>query len=440
MLNTSGLKITTTIDADTQAAVVEAARSNMAGQGEDNRTAVVSINPKTGGVIGYYGGEDPEGWDYANAPLQTGSTFKIFALAAALDQGIPLSQMYSSAPVQTGNVTVTNAGGMSCGTCSIAQALKLSLNTSFIRLQNSLKNGAKDTQAMAYRVGIPKQIPGLPYDTLTEQGEPPFDGIVLGQYPIRVRDMATGIATFAAEGVHRPTHFIKKVEAADGEVLLDNSAPEGERVVDKDVATNLTSAMEPIAAYSKGHSLAGGRPSAAKSGTTQLGTTGYNKDAWFVGYTPSVATAVWVGTDDNQPLFNSYGGIMYGADVPADIWKAAMDGALKNSDWEEFPEPGVIAGQAGRPQWEGYSGGGQSAPTTNYYSPNYGYQQESATQQAPVESAPQEQPAPQGQISPGITLQVPIPGVPDVVIPGAPVAPGGGAPQVPEPAAPVGGG
>lgn len=408
MLNTRGLKITTTIDPATQDAVVNAARSNMQGENPENRTAVVSINPRTGGVIGYYGGEEAEGWDYANAPLQTGSVFKVFGVAAALDQGIGLGTQISSAPVTTGDVTVTNVGGQSCGSCSISQALKMSLNTSFIRLQRLLDNGANDVRDMAHRVGIPKEIPGLPWETLSEQGEDPYDGLILGQYPIRVRDMATGLATFAAEGVHRPTHFIQKVETADGEVLLDSTSVEGQEVVSADVANNLTSAMEPIAAYSNGHSLAGGRPSASKSGTTQLGDTGYNKDAWFVGYTPSNATAVWVGTDENKPLFNSYGGVMYGASVPADIWKSAMDGALANTPWEDFPEPGYIGGQAGTSQWESSgtgSGTGGGTVATEQFVPQ--------TSAAPAPVAPA--PAPQ---APGpLTLNVP--GLPEIVIPGA---------------------
>src|SRR5699024_6986860 len=155
----------------------------------------------------------------------------------------------------------------------------------------------------------------------------------------------------------RPTHFIERVETADGEVLLDNSSIEGEEVVDPDVANNLTSAMQPIAAYSNGHSLAGGRPSASKSGTTQLGETGHNNDAWLLGYTPSIATAVWVGTDDNQPLLNAWGGTMDGASLPADIWKSTMDGALSGTEWESFPEPGYIGGQAGASQGQSYGSG-----------------------------------------------------------------------------------
>ncbi|PKE73464.1 penicillin-binding protein, partial [Macrococcoides caseolyticum] len=128
-------------------------------------------------------------WDYAIAPLQTGSTFKIFALAAALEQGIPLSQYYSSAPVQTGDVTVTNSEGQSCGTCTIAQALKQSLNTSFIRLQDDLKNGPDDTAAMAHRLGVAESLPGLPHTLKEENGHSQL-GVVLGQYQSRPFDLA----------------------------------------------------------------------------------------------------------------------------------------------------------------------------------------------------------------------------------------------------------
>ena len=416
MLNTRGLKIITTIDRDTQEAVLNGVRNNMQGENADTRTAVVSINPRTGGVIGYYGGDEAEGWDYANAPLQTGSVFKIFGVAAALEQGIGLGTSVSSAPVTTGNVTVTNVGGQSCGSCSVSQALKLSLNTSFIRLQRMLDDGANDTREIAHRAGVAKEIPGLPWETLSESGGDPYDGIILGQYPIRVRDMASSLATFADQGEFHQSHFIERVETADGEVLLDNSDPAGEQVIDEDVANNLTSAMEPIAAYSNGHSLAGGRPSAAKSGTTQLGDTGLNKDAWFVGYTPSIATAVWVGTDDNKPLYNAYGGTMYGAGLPADIWKSVMDGALSGSDWEQFPSPGVIGGQAGASSWESSgtsSGVDQSVPTQ--------------VQPEPVEPAPPVEPEPAPQ-APPLTIQVP--GLPEIVIPGA----GGPAPAPPAPA------
>ncbi|MGH3597917.1 MAG: penicillin-binding protein, partial [Mycobacterium sp.] len=106
----------------------------------------------------------------------------------------------------------------------------------------------------------------------------------------------------------------------------------------------------PIAAYSRGHSLAGGRPSAAKTGTTQLGDTDADKDAWMVGYTPSLSTAVWVGTTgDNEPLVNKWGSPVYGSGLPSDIWKATMDGALKGTSSDSFSKPTSIGGYAGVP-------------------------------------------------------------------------------------------
>ena len=122
--------------------------------------------------------------------------------------------------------------------------------------------------------------------------------------------------TIAASGVYHRPHFVQKVVNAEGQVLFDAASEDnsGEQRIDKAVADNVTAAMQPIAAYSNGHALAGGRPSAAKTGTNQLGDTGDNRDAWMVGFTPSLSTAVWVGTTDGtQPLENKWGSPVYGS-------------------------------------------------------------------------------------------------------------------------------
>lgn len=337
-----GLRVTTTIDPVAQEAAVQAARSNLEGQNENLRSAVVSTDPRTGAVRAYYGGEDPYGWDYGNAGLQTGSTFKIFGLAAALDQGIPLTTNYSSAPVQLpGSITVKNADGMTCGYCSIREALKQSLNTSFIRLQEDLENGPADTAAMAHRLGVAKSIPGVEH-TLEEPSGGTYEGVILGQYQSRPLDMAVGLGTLANKGVYHDTHFVQRVENAAGEVLYEHEDSEGDQRVDANVANNVMSAMAPIASYSNGHALASGRPSAAKTGTSQLGDTGQNKDAWMIGATPQLSTAVWIGTEDGSAITTPWGGAIYGAGLPADIWKATMDQALANEDIEYFDDPQPI--------------------------------------------------------------------------------------------------
>lgn len=336
-VNTKGLRVTTTIDPAAQESALNAVKNNMTGEPENMRSAVVSVDPKTGAVRAYYGGEEATGWDFANAPAQTGSTFKIFGLTAALQQGIPLSAQYSSAPVQTGDATVTNVEGENCGVCSIQQALKMSLNTSFIRLQGDLEHGAQDTADMAHNLGVAKELPGIG-PTLSEHGNRPYDGVILGMYPVRPLDMATGLSTLANEGVWHEPHFVQKVETVSGDVLYEHKDDtEGERRVDANVANNAIAAMTPIAAYSRHHALAGGRQSAAKTGTTQLGDTGNSKDAWMIGATPQLATSVWVGNSDNSALYQN-GGPMYGSGLPSDIWKATMDGALANADFQSFPQ------------------------------------------------------------------------------------------------------
>jgi membrane peptidoglycan carboxypeptidase len=352
-LNTQGLQVTTTIDPQAQKAAEDAVSKYMDGQAPDMRTAVVSIDPHNGAVKAYYGGNDAHGFDFAQAGLQTGSSFKVFALIAALEQGIGLGYQVDSSPLTVNGIKITNVDGESCGTCNIAQALKQSLNTSYYRLMLKLKHGADDVADAAHQAGIATSFPGVDH-TLSEDGKggPPNNGIVLGQYQTRVFDMASAYATLAASGVYHRPHFVQKVVNAEGRVLFDatNSDNAGEQRIPKDVADNVTSAMQPIAAYSRGHTLAGGRPSAAKTGTTQLGDTDADKDAWMVGYTPSLSTAVWVGTvTGDKPLVTKWGGAIYGSGLPSDIWKATMDGALKGTTTESFPKPAEIGGFAGAP-------------------------------------------------------------------------------------------
>ncbi|MEU7143716.1 transglycosylase domain-containing protein [Nocardia sp. NPDC046473] len=350
-LNAQGLQITTTIDHKTQQAAIDAVQKNMPGERPETRAAVVSVDPKSGAVKAYYGGENGQGWDFAGNPLQTGSTFKVFGLAANLELGIPLSKMYDSSDLTAPGTTtkITNAEpGETCGTCTIAEALRRSLNTSFYRMELDMGSGGPNKiAAMAHKAGIPDTIPGLGQTLVEQDGSPPNNGIVLGQYSVRVGDMASAYATFAASGVYHKPHLVQKVVTADGQVLLDHSSVAAEQRVSKAVADNVTAAMEPIAASSLQHGLADGRKSAAKTGTTQLHDTGQNKDAWMVGFTPALSTAVWVGTPDGTALKTSSGNVMWGSGLPSDIWKDTMDGALRGTPKENFPAPASIGGQPG---------------------------------------------------------------------------------------------
>ncbi|WKK10864.1 Penicillin-binding protein 1A [Rhodococcus ruber] len=408
VLSTEGLQITTTIDPRAQQAAIDSARETLEGEPANLRTAVVSIDPRSGAVRAYYGGEEGAGFDFAQAPVQTGSAFKVFGLVAALKDGIGLNARFSSAPLTVGDLEIGNVEGESCGVCTIAEALKRSLNTSFYRLMMAMENGPQKIADAAHEAGIPLEIPGVDGRTLSHNGGAPEGGIVLGQYQSRVIDMASAYATLAASGTYHQPYFVQRVVNAEGEVLLDRPASPGEQRLDPAVADNVTQAMQPIAAYSRGHALAGGRPSAAKTGTTQLGDTGLNKDAWMVGYTPSLSTAVWVGTPDGTAITNSWGGSIYGSMLPSDIWKGTMDGALEGTEVESFPWPDPIGGQAGVPVDTGVT-----APSNNVPAPVQLPQLQLpelppiTIPAPPVELPPEIQVPQQIEVLPGVTIQIP---------------------------------
>ncbi|WP_045824841.1 transglycosylase domain-containing protein [Williamsia herbipolensis] len=405
-VQTEGLKITTTIDPKVQRSVVSAANGQLEGEPSNVRDAVVSIDPNTGAVKGYFGGNNGQGYDYAQAALQTGSSFKVFALIAALEQGVPLSKVYSSAPFDApGGLTVTNSDGESCGSCNLATALKMSLNTVYYRLMMDLDGQAQAVADAAHQAGVAESFGDIKKTLQNTDGTGVEGGVVLGQYPSRVIDMASAYATLANQGVYHAPHFVQKVETSDGTVLYERKNDSGERRFSAAVANNTTAAMQPIAAYSNGHSLDDGqRPSAAKTGTTQLGDTGQNKDAWMVGYTPQLSTAVWVGTDAGVALKNYNGAIVYGSGLPSDIWQAAMDGALADEPIEQFPTPAAIGGVAGVPE---------EAPRTTATRRSREQDSETTEPEAPVTTfAP-----PSATLAPGVTIPLPGPPTETVITP-----------------------
>nr|WP_324192537.1 transglycosylase domain-containing protein [Nocardia transvalensis] len=392
-INKEGLQITTTIDQKAQQAMVDAVNKNMKGEPENLRTAAVSVDPKTGAVKAYYGGENGQGFDFANAGLMPGSSFKVFGLAQNLEMGKPLSTMYDSGPIpasQNHGFEITNVANETCGNCTIAEALKRSLNTSFYRMEMDMgPSGPSKIAEMAHKMGIPENIPGVGKSLVEPDGGPPNNGIILGQYQVRPLDMASAYATIAANGVYHKPHFVQKVVTADGQVLLDRGDVAGEQRVSDAITSNLIDAMKPIAQYSRQHGLAGGRESATKTGTAQLGDTEENRDAWMVGFTPSLSTAVWVGTEQGEKLRNAGGGMIYGSGLPSDIWKDTMDGALKGTPVEKFPPPKPIRGQAGVPSW-----------TAAYTPPSTTQEQ----YQPPVVVTPSEV-----EVLPGV--RIPVPGI-----------------------------
>lgn len=329
MVNTQGLTIETTIDAAKQKDAVDAVTKTLKGQPDNLRAALVSIDPKTGAIVAYYGGSNGVGTDYARALRQPGSSFKPFVFAAALQsgRGIGLGTQYDgSSPQQFPGVPrpIQNSEGYDCGQCSVKTAMTRSINTVFYRM--ALDIGPRRVIDAAHAAGIPQ-------DLLPEAR----GGIALGDQEVHPVDMASAFATLAADGKRHEPYLIKKVTDADGRVLHsaeDDPAP-ARQALPQQVARNVTEAMLDVASFA-GFGL-GERPVAAKTGTVQLpGSNGQNKDAWTVGFTPQLSTAVWIGTDVSEPIKNSAGRPVYGRMLPGSIWQTFMSDALRGERVEQF--------------------------------------------------------------------------------------------------------
>ena len=207
-LNTQGLQVTTTIDPQAQKAAEDAVSKYMEGQAPDMRTAVVSIDPHNGAVKAYYGGNDAHGFDFAQAGLQTGSSFKVFALIAALEQGIGLGYQVDSSPLTVNGIKITNVEGESCGTCNIAEALKRSLNTSYYRLMLKLKNGAGGRRGRRAPSGHCDQLPRCrAHAVRRRQGRPAQQRNRVGPVPDSGDRHGLGVRHAGRIGCLSPTAF-----------------------------------------------------------------------------------------------------------------------------------------------------------------------------------------------------------------------------------------
>ncbi len=313
-----GLHITTTIDPTRQQEAVDAVHKALAGQPADLRAAMVSIDPQTGGVLAYYGGDNGLGLDYARVDRLAGSTFKPFAVLAGLQQDPPvgLGTTFSGEPV----AGLRNDDGANCTHCDLKQAMTLSNNVVFNSLAKQV--GAQHIADAARAAGITSPL------------DDPDERIALGNKEISPFDLASAYATIAAGGVWHQPHLVASVVTADGRVLYQ-APTDGERRFSDRVARNVTEAMLDVAPHDD-LGLPGARPVAAKTGTVQSHVAGQNNDAWMAGFTPSVAAAVWLGTDRNSPIRTSSGSPIEGKDLPGDAWHDYMAAAVAGHPAQEF--------------------------------------------------------------------------------------------------------
>lgn len=324
-----GLKIYTTMDVDKQHAAVRAMRNLPNNYIDENgltqpQAAIVSIDPKTGHILAMVGGRGQDSFNRASmAVRQPGSAFKPFVYLTALQHDMTPDTTMNDQPVTYGSWSPKNAGGSYSGTMTLSDALAHSVNTIAVQLADQV--GTKNIIANAKKMGI------TTLDAKDDNLAMALGGLTKGVTPL---EMASAYGTFANKGVHvKPTAIVKILDR-NGNVLEDASTLEKEetktRVMSEREAYEMTTMLEGVIDHGTGTAAAIGRPAAGKTGTTDD-----NKDAWFVGYTPDIVTAVWIGDDTGSHSL----GEIYGGTIPAEIWKDYMSSATSDESGGDFSAP-----------------------------------------------------------------------------------------------------
>ncbi len=329
LLSSGGLRIRTTYDKKAQAAAVQAVHEVSGDKAPDGvRRALVAVEPLTGKVRAVYAGDD-----YVTRPFddavqgvaQAGSSFKPYVLAAALEGGQSLKQtMDGSSPQTFGDYEVKNYGNEQFGLIDLVDSTVHSVNTVYVPLGE--RTGLQQVAATAAALGVTA-------DMTKDSQFPSFSLGVTAVHPI---DQAVAYATLAGRGEHAAAHVVDEVRSADGRTLF-RARTGTERVLRTSTADDTTFALQQVVERGTGRGARlAGRPAAGKTGTTSGNTA-----AWFVGYTPQLATAVTLFSDDPDVPLRDLAGVdeVTGGSLPAKTWNRFMSAALKGLPVEQFAPP-----------------------------------------------------------------------------------------------------
>jgi len=337
ILYTGGLNIYTSISDNLQTHAEDAVHKGLKSLGENLiarrpddlplQAALIALDPSSGQILAMVGGKDfsisqfNRAWQ---ALRQPGSAFKPVVYAAALDRGYSAADLLQDTPLTVkldnkNNWEPENFTRTYQGTVTLRRALAQSLNIPTIRLLAAM--GINETVAFAKSIGFKSQLN-------------PVLSLALGSSDVTLLELTSAYACFANHGILMEPVAVKSVTDSAGRILYVND-PVPVQAIKPETAFLITNLLQGVIERGTGWKARElNRPVAGKTGTTND-----NRDAWFIGYTPSLVAGVWVGYDNQRSL----GPKATGARAALPIWLNFMKQAVQTSDPQEFPVPGNIS-------------------------------------------------------------------------------------------------
>lgn len=326
-----GLKIYTTLDTDMQKAAEESMKHLPNYYTDGNsitqpQMALVAIDPKTGYVKAMIGGRGDDKFNRATlAVRQPGSAFKPFVYLTAMQNGFtPASIIEDKEEEFSPGWKPQNSDLRWHGKVSLRTALKRSYNVPTIKLAREV--GVDKIITNAEKMGISTLVDSGAYSDANLAMA--LGGLSKGVNPL---EMAAAYGVLASNGIYCKPIALLKIVDREGKVLYE-AKPDTKRVIDAESAYLTTNMLQDVLVSGTAGGMGIGRPAAGKTGTTDTYI-----DAWFVGFTPDLCTAVWIGDDNNKPM-----NYMYGSGAPLSIWHDFMVQALASTKVSNFVNPGVV--------------------------------------------------------------------------------------------------
>ncbi|HZX07323.1 transglycosylase domain-containing protein, partial [Kribbella sp.] len=352
-----GLKVTTTFSYTQQKQMVKAAEDKLPDKRDNLHVGMATVEPGTGRLLAMYGGPDflKSQLNWATAKARPGSGFKPFALAAALEDGKSLYDIFQGdSPIRIQGLKLGNEFNRDYGDVTLLKATEQSINTAFYDLvDNKMDNGPDKVVSAAEAAGIPrtKYLEDGRHNPSTVLGPDPYASAV---------DMAEAYATFAADGVYAPLHVIAEVKGQDGKVLFTDKSLDKQKTqaFPQDIARTVNYALQDVVTDGTGTGAKDlGRPVAGKTGTAGgVAVEDRAKDkacggcmqgsatltSWWTGYTPQLSTAVVyragkTGESNLDPYSSDKA--FFGGNWPLQTWLAFMKPALEGEPEASFPDP-----------------------------------------------------------------------------------------------------